>query len=134
MYREEFFVETNSHEEAINITEKIQEIVSRSGVKNGLCNIYVPHATAGLIINEDADPNVMIDLFNALRKSIPDHAGWLHDRIDNNAAAHIKSSITSCSVNIPIIDGKLGLGTWQGVMLLEFDGPRRRRVIVTIIS
>ena len=134
MYREEFFVETNSHEEAINITEKIQEIVSRSGVKNGLCNIYVPHATAGLIINEDADPNVMIDLFNALRKSIPDHAGWLHDRIDNNAAAHIKSSITSCSVDIPIIDGKLGLGTWQGVMLLEFDGPRRRRVIVTIIS
>ena len=134
MYREEFFVETNSHEEAINITEKIQEIVSRSGVKNGLCNIYVPHATAGLIINEDADPNVMIDLFNALRKSIPDHAGWLHDRIDNNAAAHIKSSITSCSVNIPIIDGKPGLGTWQGVMLLEFDGPRRRRVIVTIIS
>ena len=134
MYREEFFVETNSHEEAINITEKIQEIVSRSGEKNGLCNIYVPHATAGLIINEDADPNVMIDLFNALRKSIPDHAGWLHDRIDNNAAAHIKSSITSCSVDIPIIDGKLGLGTWQGVMLLEFDGPRRRRVIVTIIS
>ena len=134
MYREEFFVETNSHEEAINITNKIQEIVSRSGVKNGLCNIYVPHATAGLIINEDADPNVMIDLFNALRKSIPDHAGWLHDRIDNNAAAHIKSSITSCSVNIPIIDGKPGLGTWQGVMLLEFDGPRRRRVIVTIIS
>ncbi|MCD6589708.1 YjbQ family protein [Candidatus Woesearchaeota archaeon] len=134
MYREEFFVETNSHEEAINITNKIQEIVSRSGVKNGLCNIYVPHATAGLIINEDADPNVMIDLFNALRKSIPNHAGWLHDRIDNNAAAHIKSSITSCSVNIPIIDGKPGLGTWQGVMLLEFDGPRRRRVIVTIIS
>ena len=134
MYREEFFVETNSHEEAINITEKIQEIVARSGVKNGLCNIYVPHATAGLIINEDADPNVMIDLFNALRKSIPDHAGWLHDRIDNNAAAHIKSSITSCSVDIPIIDGKPGLGTWQGVMLLEFDGPRRRRVIVTIIS
>ena len=100
-----------------------------------MCIVYIPHATAGIILNESADPNIKRDFLSALDRAIPKHAGYLHDRIDNNAHAHIKSAIVGSSVTIPVSNGHLGLGTWQAIMLCEFDGPRaRRRVVVKIIA
>jgi secondary thiamine-phosphate synthase enzyme len=101
-------------------------------VEDGFCLVYIPHATAGIILNESADPNIKSDFLAAINKSIPEHANYLHDRVDNNAAAHIKSAIVGSSVTIPIKDNKLKLGTWQAIMLCEFDGPRTRRVIVQV--
>ncbi|MCZ6821709.1 MAG: secondary thiamine-phosphate synthase enzyme YjbQ, partial [Deltaproteobacteria bacterium] len=90
---------------------------------------------AAIAINENDDPNIGVDLLTALDRAIPDHAGWLHDRIDNNAQAHIKAAILGPSELIPIADGDLLLGTWQGLMLIELDGPRStRRVAVSLIS
>ncbi len=130
----EFTISTRSSEELIDITHKVEETLERSDIREGVCLVYVPHATAGIILNESADPNIKIDFLSALDKFIPRHAGYLHDRIDNNAHAHIKSAIIGSSVSIPIKDGSLGLGTWQAIMLCEFDGPRaRRRVVIQII-
>jgi secondary thiamine-phosphate synthase enzyme len=131
----EFTVSTKSYEELIDITNTVEEVVQRSGIKEGVCIVYVPHATAGVILNESADPNIKRDFLSALDRVIPRHAGYLHDRIDDNAHAHIKSAIVGSSITIPISDTRLGLGTWQAIMLCEFDGPRsRRRVIIEIIT
>ncbi len=105
----------------------------KSGVKSGLCHVMVLHATAAIAVNENADPNIGVDLLSALDGAIPDHAGWLHDRIDNNAHAHIKAAIVGPSETIPVEGGELQLGTWQGLMLLEFDGPRERKVAVRVL-
>lgn len=130
----EFTVSTKSSEELIDITNNVEEVVQKSGTREGVCIVYIPHATAGIILNESADPNIKRDFLSALDKVIPRHAGYLHDRIDNNAHAHIKSAIVGSSVTIPLSDGHLGLGTWQAIMLCEFDGPRsRRRVVIKII-
>ncbi len=130
----EFIITTRSSEELIDITHNVEEVVQKSNIHNGVCLIYVPHATAGIIINESADPNIKRDFLSALDRFIPRHAGYLHDRIDNNAHAHIKSAVIGSSVSIPIKDGHLGLGTWQAIMLCEFDGPRsKRRVVIQII-
>jgi secondary thiamine-phosphate synthase enzyme len=100
-----------------------------------VCTVFAAHATAGITLNENADPNIGVDFLSALRKLIVEHDGWLHDRIDDNAAAHIKSALVGPSVSIPVEDGKLALGTWQDVFFCEFDGPRSsRNVIVTIVS
>ncbi len=130
-----FTVSTSQAKQCIDITEQVRGIVRKSGVKNGLCQVMVLHATAAIAINENDDPNIGVDLLSALDRAIPDHAGWLHDRIDNNAQAHIKAAILGPSELIPVVDGKLLLGTWQGLMLIELDGPRStRRVAVTLIS
>ncbi len=130
-----FTVSTSQAKQCIDITEQVRSILRKSGVKNGLCQVMVLHATAAIAINENDDPNIGVDLLSALDRAIPDHAGWLHDRIDNNAQAHIKAAILGPSELIPIADGKLLLGTWQGLMLIELDGPRStRRVAVTLIS
>ena len=130
-----FTVSTSQAKQCIDITEQVRSIVRKSGVKNGLCQVMVLHATAAIAINENDDPNIGVDLLSALDRAIPDHAGWLHDRIDNNAQAHIKAAILGPSELIPVADGKLLLGTWQGLMLIELDGPRStRRVAVTLIS
>lgn len=106
-----------------------------SGVHRGICHVAVLHATAAVIVNENDDPNIGVDLLTALERAIPDHEGWLHDRVDNNAAAHIKASILGPSETLPVENGDLLLGTWQGVMVVELDGPRsRRHVAVTVIS
>ena len=106
-----------------------------SGVRQGQLVVFTPHATAAVTINENDDPNIGADFQRALAKVVVEHDGWLHDRIDNNAAAHIKSAIVGPSETIPVIDGKLTLGRWQNVFFCEFDGPRReRRVIVSIVS
>ena len=131
---ETFSVSTSQPKQCIDITERVREIVRKSGVKSGLCQVMVLHATAAIAINENDDPNIGVDLLTALDRAIPDHAGWLHDRIDNNAQAHIKAAILGPSELIPVADGKLLLGTWQGLMLIELDGPRStRRVAVTLI-
>lgn len=130
----EFFINTHSEEEIIDLTDEIEEIVKKSGKKDGIVHIYVPHATAGIILNESADPNIKIDFLKALEKIVPKHAGYLHDRIDGNGAAHIKSSIVGSSITLPLKDGNLVIGTWQSIMFCEFDGPRRnRKIIVQII-
>ncbi len=117
---------TSKKEEIIDITEEVRSRVK--GIKEGICLVYTPHATAAIIVNENYDPNVGKDLLNLLDKLIP-QGKWLHDRIDNNGAAHLKSSILGPSVAIPIKNGDLALGTWQSIMFCEFDGPRKDRKI-----
>ncbi len=130
---ETFSVSSTQPKQCLDITGRVREIVRESGVKSGLCHVMVLHATAAVAINENDDPNIGVDLIDALDRAIPDHAGWLHDRIDNNAHAHIKAAIVGPSETIPVERGDLQLGTWQGLMLLEFDGPRRERKIAVRI-
>lgn len=131
----EFEIRTKEEEEIIDITEKVIEIIKKSKVSEGLAHIFIPHATAGIILNESADPNIKIDFLKTIEKFIPKRANYLHDRIDSNAAAHIKSALIGSFLTIPIKDGNLYLGTWQSIMFCEFDGPRsRRKIIVKIIS
>lgn len=131
----EFTISTNRNEELIDITTKIEEIVHNSRIKDGIVHIFIPHATAGIILNESADPNIKIDFLNALEKAVPKRANYLHDRIDRNASAHIRSAIVGSNITIPLKNGRMILGTWQSIMFCEFDGPRRtRRIIVQIIE
>src|SRR5437763_1048286 len=126
---------TTAAKECIEITAPVRAAVQESGVQHGLCHVAVLHATAAIVVNENDDPNIGVDLLTALDRAIPDHAGWLHDRVDDNAQAHIKAAILGPSETIPIRDGDLLLGTWQGVILVELDGPRaERRVAITIVA
>ena len=127
----EFFVKTARKYQVIDITPRVQDIVEQDGSTDGLGCVFVPHATAAVTINENADPNIGEDLHDALAKLIPEGV-WRHDRIDGNAAAHIKAAILGPSETVPVKDRRLALGTWQSLMLVEFDGPRQRRVIVQI--
>lgn len=132
--REELIISTDRKQELIDITEKINSIIKKSKVKNGLCNIFAAHATAAIIINENYDPNICLDLLDSLNKLIPGGI-WRHDKIDGNADSHIKSAILGPSETIPINNGKLQLGQWQSVMMAELDGPRNdRKIIVTILA
>lgn len=131
----EIHVSTSNHSEMVDISDQVKEIVSKSQITSGLCNIFVPHATGAITINENADPNVPDDILTVLDKIVPRGAGYRHDRIDGNAHSHIKASIVGSSQTIPIIDGKLALGTWQDIFFCDFDGPRtRRKVIVTLMK
>jgi len=114
----------------IDITDRVTDLVSQSGVREGICHIYVPHATAAIVINENDDPNVCVDILDALGKQIPEGV-WRHDRIDNNAAAHIQAAILGPGETVPVADGRPTLGRWQAIMLVELDGPRNRRLVVT---
>ena len=128
-----FELDTRQQHETIDITEQVREVVRRSAIERGLCHVMVLHATAAVIVNENDDPNIGVDVLAALGRAIPEHAGWLHDRIDDNAQAHILASILGPSEIVPIENGDLRLGRWQGLMLVELDGPRRgRRVMVTL--
>ena len=127
----DFFVKTARKYQVIDITPRVQEIVEQDGSTDGLCCVFVPHATAAVTINENADPNIGEDLQDALAKLIPEGI-WRHDQIDGNAAAHIKAAILGPSETVPVKDRRLVLGTWQSLMLVEFDGPRERLVIVQI--
>ncbi|MBN1644722.1 YjbQ family protein [Candidatus Woesearchaeota archaeon] len=124
----EIYIETSKKQEIIDITDKIEKLVN---ITEGICMVYVPHATAAIMINESYDPKIMTDIIDALNLLIP-QGKWKHDLVDNNGAAHIKAGIIGPSEQIPIIDGKLGLGRWQGIMLCDFDGPRKRKIIVSI--
>ena len=122
---------TRKTQEMIDITQQVADEVRRTGVKDGLCLVFVPHATAAVVINENADPNVCQDILDAMGRLVPEGA-WRHDLIDNNAAAHIKATILGPSETVPVRGGALRLGTWQSLMLVEFDGPRDRTVIVEV--
>ncbi len=129
-----FRLSTTRAKECVEITDSVRNIVRESGVRHGLCHVMVLHATAAVVVNENDDPNIGVDLLAALDRAIPDHAGYLHDAVDNNAQAHIKASILGPSETLAIVDGELALGTWQGVIVVELDGPRAdRRVQVTIL-
>lgn len=124
-------IHTQKTQEVVDITAQVAEMVRQAGVRTGLCVVYVPHATAAVVINENADPNVCLDTLDALGRMVPEGA-WRHDRVDNNAAAHIKATILGPSETVPVRDGRLQLGTWQSLMLVEFDGPRERTLIVEV--
>ena len=122
---------TKKREEIIDITSQVEKAVKKSGIKEGLCLLYVPHATAAITINENYDPAVCSDFLEALRKIAPKGI-WKHDKVDNNGDSHIKAAIIGPSEVIPIKKSKLQLGTWQGIMFCEFDGPRERKIIIEI--
>ena len=127
----ELRIRTAAKREMVDLTARVVEIVARSGLAEGLCSVYVPHATAAVVINENDDPNVCTDVLDALDRLIP--AGiWRHDRVDGNAASHIQATLLGPGETIPVKDGRLQLGTWQAVMLVELDGPRERRVLVSV--
>ena len=115
----------------IDITSEIESLVKNSQIKNGIRIIYVPHTTAGVLINENADPSVASDIEKALKRIVPPIS---FEHIEGNSPAHFLSSLVGCSLSIPIINGSLQLGRWQGIFFSEFDGPRRRKVIVTMLS
>jgi secondary thiamine-phosphate synthase enzyme len=127
----EITVSTRRKQEVVDITRQVAEAVSRSEVGEGMCTVFVAHATAAVVINESADPNLCDDLLDALGRLVPEGV-WRHDRIDDNGAAHIKAAILGPSETIPVRDGRLLLGAWQAIMLVDLDGPRRRRVVVTV--
>ena len=116
----------------VDITAKVEEIVSKSGVKSGICMIFVPHTTAGITINENADPDVVSDILKEMNKIVPFNDNYAH--LEGNSAAHIKASIFGFSQQLIIEEGRLALGTWQGIYFCEFDGPRNRQVYVKIYN
>lgn len=128
---EKISVKTNSRIELIDITDRVQGAVAKSKLKEGTCFIFCPHTTAGLTINENADPSVRRDIMNALDKLVPAGAGYAHT--EGNADSHIKSSLFGSSLTIFVENGRLAFGTWQGIYFCESDGPRTRQVWVKVI-
>ena len=127
-------LKTTKRNELIDITGEVNRIVSESAIKTGLVNVYVQGATAGIMIQENWDESVQNDVITLLKNLIPSGI-WEHDNQDNNADSHLKAGIVGPGENIPVIDGKLGLSTWQNVFLCEFDGPRsERNIVVTLIE
>ena len=127
----EFEVETGSHEAFIDVTGLVSEAVSQSGVCDGVCVVYVPHTTCAVTVNENADPDVQADILASLRSQVGD-VGFTH--VEGNSAAHVKSSLFGCSQSFLVEGGRLVLGRWQGIFLCEFDGPRRRRLLVKVLG
>ena len=125
-------IQTTKPQQFINITDKVINEVKNSHVRDGIAVIYVPHTTAGVTINENADPDVVRDMISALDKICPVCGDYLH--IEGNSHAHIKASLMGSSCTVLIRDGKLLLGTWQGIYFCEFDGPRHRTFYVKIIG
>ncbi|TDI90380.1 MAG: YjbQ family protein [Caldithrix sp.] len=124
----EFSIRTSQQVEFMKLTGQIQKLLDESGIQEGICYIYIPHTTAGITINEGADPDVVRDMTMELNKIVPIEDGYRH--AEGNSAAHIKASMMGSSVSVIIEDGKLVLGTWQAIFFCEFDGPRTRRVLV----
>lgn len=119
-------VKTGRRNELVDITAQVEKELKDAGVKSGLCYIYVPHTTAGVTINEGADPSVRTDILNTLSRLVPHDLNYQH--MEGNADAHVKSSLVGASQLVPVDDGRLILGTWQAIYFCEFDGPRHRRV------
>jgi secondary thiamine-phosphate synthase enzyme len=128
----EYQVKTIKDKEFINITDKVQNEVSKSGVIDGAVVVFVPHTTAGVTINENADPDVVHDMLSGLNKAFPVNNGYRH--AEGNSHAHIKASLMGSSCTVIIQNGRLKLGTWQGIYFCEFDGPRDRKVYIKIMK
>jgi len=132
--REIITIATRQRETLVDITEQVKQVVSASGVRDGIATVYAQGATAALMIQENWDESVQTDVVNFLRQIIPKGV-WLHDQQDGNGDSHLKAGLVGPSETVPIIDGKLGLSTWQNIFLCEFDGPRsERHIVCTIIS
>jgi secondary thiamine-phosphate synthase enzyme len=125
-------VKTQAREELVDITARVREELASSGIKDGICYVYVPHTTAAVTINESADPSVKEDILMTLRKIVPDSLPYRHS--EGNSPAHVKASLIGSSVKVIIEKGQLSLGTWQGIFFCEFDGPRSRRVFIKASS
>jgi len=129
---QELRVQTKQAKQVVDITQEVTSAVSESGVKEGFCLVFVPHATAGVILNE-FEPNIASDYLKWLEEFFP-KKNWAHNRIDDNAEAHLKSAIIGPGELIPVSGGRLVRGTWQSIILCEFDGPRDRRVVVQVVG
>lgn len=127
-----FTVNTSAHTQMLDITREVSEAVMHSSIKNGLCFIFIPHTTAAVTINENADPAVVRDFTMEIDKIVPWRDGYEH--LEGNSAAHLKSSMMGFTETVIIEDGRLLLGTWQGIYFLEYDGPRQRKVYVKIME
>ncbi len=127
----ELILETQNKTELLDITRRVQEIMSNQEMTDGVCHLFVPHTTAGLTLNENWDPDVRADILSTLNDVIPAKDDYRHS--EGNAPAHIKATLTGSSSTLLVEDGELRLGTWQGVYLAEFDGPRQRQVLVKIV-
>ena len=127
----ELKVRTRNKNDVVDLTRQIAELVRQADLEHGLCHVYVPHATAAIVVNENDDPQIGQDLITALDGLIPEGV-WLHDKVDENGASHLKAIILGPSETVPIQRGRLALGTWQAIMLVDFDGPRDRTAIVTL--
>ncbi len=125
-------VKTKSRTELVDITQGVQRLVTESGMRSGMCHLYVPHTTSAITINENSDPNVGLDILKELNKTIPFDDNYGHG--EGNSAAHIKSSIIGVSKMVMVEDGRLALGTWQAIFYCEFDGPRERRVFMKAMA
>ncbi|MFQ6090187.1 MAG: secondary thiamine-phosphate synthase enzyme YjbQ [Candidatus Bipolaricaulia bacterium] len=125
-------IKTQAKQEMIDITSQVERAVREAGIAEGLCSIFVPHTTAGIIINENADPSVKEDILMLLAKLIPQSSHYKHS--EGNSPAHIKSSLVGSSVQVPVSGGRLMLGTWQGIIFCEFDGPRTREAWISLTA
>ncbi len=127
-----FQVKTSKQTEFIDITRSVQEAVKKTGMEEGICFIFIPHTTAAVTINENADPSVSQDIIMELNKVVPFQDRYQH--LEGNSPAHIKASLIGCSQTVFVESGKLALGTWQGIFFCEFDGPRNRKVYVKVMK
>ena len=126
----EISVRTQARVQLLDITSQVADLLTRCGHQEGLAHLFVLHTTAGITVNENADPDVVADLVAALERMVPYSAAYRHG--EGNSPAHVKASLMGCSLQVPIREGRLALGTWQGIYLCEFDGPRTRRVLLTV--
>lgn len=133
VFRRMFYVQTRSRFEVVKITESVEEAVRESGIREGFALVFVPHATAAVVLNE-YEPRIVEDYVTWVRRVIPPGGGWKHDEVDDNAHAHLASAFIGQSRVLPVSGGLTVRGTWQEVLLLEFDGPRRRTIVVEVVG
>lgn len=131
-HAERLAIRTTRTEQALDITDRVRAVVRTAKVATGVCVVASQHTTAGLFVNENADADVLVDVLAALRRAVPDEAGYRH--AEGNALAHIRTILTGASVTVPVAAGDLALGTWQGIFFVDFDGPRERHALVTVIG
>jgi len=126
-----FEVRTARREELVDVTARVAEAVAASGMASGIVVVSSPHTTAGVTVNENADPDVARDVLFGLERMVPRNGGWRH--FEGNSDAHLKTALVGTSATLPVAEGRLALGTWQAIYLAEFDGPRTRRLDVTVV-
>jgi len=131
-FSKELSLHSRSREEFIKLDAQVEKAVAESGVKEGVCYVYVPHTTAGVTVNEGADPTVAADILARLTQLVPRDAGYAH--AEGNADSHIKATLVGAMAVVPVTGGRLALGTWQSLFFCEFDGPRQRRVQVRVLE
>jgi secondary thiamine-phosphate synthase enzyme len=129
--QERLRISTRKKFEVVDLTGRVADVVARAAVREGICTVFVRHATAAIVINENADPGFRLDVVAALDKLFPEGV-WEHDKVDDNGAAHLKAAFLGPSEAVPVRDGRLLLGTWQGIALVECDGPREREIVVDV--